>query len=341
MNFQTLLKIETSDIYLDRAAKYARETSQQTKQSFKGKKISKLQKSRIMELEKMKLFTKTLTKQLTTITTSFPSIDQLPEFYVALIKTTLDYDLIKKSLGAIKWATEQLPKIEAFYRRKILASTNIDLVNQQRKIAYGRMSSITKQISKNLQILEESRRTMKTYPSIKTSIPTIVIAGYPNTGKTTLLKALTGSTPRIAPYPFTTQKLMIGYTELENQTVQFIDTPGLLDRPWTKRNTIEKQAILALKHLAQTIIFVIDPTQSCGYSLEEQHNLLNQIQQEFKQKTIITLNKTDIATTDVLTTAKEYFPTAITISADKDIGINNLVSELKKILYTPPQQQNT
>ena len=51
-----------------------------------------------------------------------------------------------------------------------------------------------------------------------------------------------------------------------------IDTPGILDHPLEERNTIEMQSITALAHLRAAIIYMIDISEQCGYSLKEQVN---------------------------------------------------------------------
>jgi len=163
-------------------------------------------------------------------------------------------------------------------------------VNKYRREFYGRISSVIKQIKNELEYLEYARKILRSFPNIKTDLPTVVLAGYPNVGKTTLLKALTGSAPKIASYPFTTLNLMLGYAK----GIQFVDTPGLLDRPLGKRNKVEVKAILALKHLTRTIIFVLDPSETAGYTLKQQLNLLEQIKEKFKMKFIIVSSKTDL-----------------------------------------------
>jgi nucleolar GTP-binding protein len=43
-----------------------------------------------------------------------------------------------------------------------------------------------------------------------------------------------------------------------------------LDHPLEERNTIEMQAITALAHLRAAVLYFIDVSQQCGFSLTEQ-----------------------------------------------------------------------
>ena len=56
-----------------------------------------------------------------------------------------------------------------------------------------------------------------------------------------------------------------------------VDTPGLLDRPMSKRNNIEMQAIAALENIGDVLVFLIDSTANATTSLEEQMNLLEEV----------------------------------------------------------------
>ena len=73
----------------------------------------------------------------------------------------------------------------------------------------------------------------------------------------------------------------------------------MLDRPFSERNNIEKQAIAAFTHLADIIIFMFDPSETCGYSLKNQKNLLNQMKKLFKESSFIVVeNKSDVKKTN-------------------------------------------
>jgi nucleolar GTP-binding protein len=53
-----------------------------------------------------------------------------------------------------------------------------------------------------------------------------------------------------------------------------VDTPGILDHALEERNTIEMQAITAMAHLRASILYIMDVSEQCGYSIEEQVNAI-------------------------------------------------------------------
>lgn len=50
------------------------------------------------------------------------------------------------------------------------------------------------------------------------------------------------------------------------------------------RNTIEMQAITALAHLRAAVLYVMDVSEQCGHSLEEQVELFRNIKPLFANK---------------------------------------------------------
>jgi nucleolar GTP-binding protein len=112
-----------------------------------------------------------------------------------------------------------------------------------------------------------------------------------------------------------------------------IDTPGLLDRPLSERNAVEKQAVLALKHLAKAIVFVFDPSLACGYSIESQLNLYKEIGKEFTVGKIPVINKADIIDKKTIAEIEsELGAKAIVISAKESTGISELKSKIYSLL---------
>jgi len=236
----------------------------------------------------------TLEKYIST----FPSFDQVNKFDFELINILISIDKIRKSLGAIDWARKQILRLRTEYNKKlnkIKTQDQYSNLEELRRMFYGRITSILKQISQHLDFLNYARNQMKELPSINPELTTIVVAGFPNVGKSLFVRQISSAKPKIAKYPFTTQQLNIGHITINNQKVQVIDTPGLLDRNPEERNKIELQAIMALQYLADLIIFILDPSEHCGYTMDEQCKLLDKVRKLFKDVEILDVeNKVDI-----------------------------------------------
>lgn len=283
------MTIEKADTYLDVAFRAAR-----TKEKPKlHRKVDKFIIVKTNEFDKVQTVSKSLSNNLNKIITKFPQIDDLPPFYKELLKTTLDYNQLKKSLGAVLWASKKVIGFQIKFCSKLKQSNKIEHTKSYSKEFYGRISSVMKQIRKDLEFIEQSRKVMKGFPNIKTSLYTVSLAGYPNVGKSSLLKTLTTSNPEIKNYAFTTKSINVGYFKIDNTKIQVVDTPGAFDRDFKEMNYIEKQAYLTTSMVTNLIVFIIDPTQSCGYSLNQQQKLYQRFK-KFNKDIILVYSKSDI-----------------------------------------------
>jgi nucleolar GTP-binding protein len=252
-------------------------------------------------ISRTETFITDLTSQLESYVKNFPSIDKLPLFYQEIIDIKIDTDKLKNSLGAIDWARKTTLMVYSTQSSSLIKSGNVEFLKQKQKEIYGRVSSIVKQVDKNLVFLSNAQKILRTFPDIE-DIPTVVIAGYPNVGKSSLIRQLSAAKPEVAQYPFTTKQIYVGHMEktvrYEKKQYQIIDTPGLLDRPLSERNNIEKQAIAALRHLADLIVFIFDPSETSGYPMSEQTLMLEDIKKLFCDVPfIIVENKVDVQNT--------------------------------------------
>jgi nucleolar GTP-binding protein len=319
--FRKLPEILTADELLEIAFKRTKKVKIQDRDAFYRRKKTALAKT--------ESFCNYITTTFQKYVKKFPSLEQLPMFYQEIIDIKINTDSLKKSLGAVDWAKKTIEKIFNSQFKNMKRSGDLDFILQKQNELYGRISSIVKQIKKELKILKEAQRIIKKLPGIE-DIPTVVIAGYPNVGKSSLLTNITKAKPHIATYPFTTKEIHVGHIKYkekyENKKIQLIDTPGLLDRPTENRNKIEQQAIAALTHLADIIIFIYDPSETSGYPMSKQQNLYRDMKKMFtKAEFIIVENKTDIKKTD---------SNNIKISCENQIGIKELKEKIIEKIKT-------
>ncbi len=251
----------------------------------------------------------------------FPTIEKIHPFYEDLVDLLFDIDEYKKSLGKLQWASEKIEDLSTHYIRRLKQETEIYHMNRIMKEYYGRVSSVINDSNAALLFLGECRDAMRKIPEVDTSVPTFIVAGMPNVGKSSLIAALTGNEVKVAPYPFTTQSIHIGYLQVKGIRIQLIDTPGILDRPAEERNEMEKKALLALKDIAGSILFIFDGTGQSGYSYAAQERLFTEIKEILRKPIIRLQSKIDM---------EQEIREEITVS----VGMEDTLSNLKKILHS-------
>ncbi len=267
----------------------------------------KVAKARQREELRVRTVSNVVRDNLRKILDRTPGVSTLPEFYKELVDTLVDRDQFHRSLARVNWAIKTIRNLEQRYVEKIRFERDPREIAKLRRAFYGRVADILHDIDDDLRYLNQARNVLKELPVVDLELPTVVIAGHPNVGKSTLLRALTNAKPEVASYPFTTKGINVGQFEEHYLRYQVIDTPGLLDRPLSERNEVEKQAILALKHLADVIVYIFDPSEYCGFPIEEQMHLFEEILEEFGEfPFIVAINKVDVAEEEKVKKVEEF-----------------------------------
>ena len=295
----------------------------------------------------------------------WPSLDQSPQFDVSMIDACVGCDDYRHHLSMLQWAANQISKIATQNTRKITRTAKLELMHEARREAYGRISSLVGRIGPSLRWLGDSREILKRLPSIDQLSPCIVVCGAPNVGKSAFISALSSGNMEVNHYPFTTKRIHLGHFTFRRLQYQMVDTPGLLDRPMHKRNDIEMQAISALENLGSLVLFLIDESENCGMTIEEQNNLLEEILELLAETTVMIIStKADIhaekpvnwdmvksAEEEYLMSGEEHYNELpllidsngyITISALENVGLEALKMEIVRIVKdnTPVDPMN-
>jgi len=164
-------------------------------------------------------------------------------------------------------------------------------------------------------------------------IADIGIIGMPNSGKSSLLSALTSARPKIANYPFTTINPNLGVASYNDKEVTLADIPGLIEGAHEGIGLGDK----FLRHIerCKSILHLIDITNDNlleNYS-KVRKELFKYSNKLVKKKEIIVFNKIDMIDKEEINKKIDFFIKKIrrkifTISALKHIGLKTLKKNL-------------
>jgi len=246
-----------------------------------------------------------LEERLQKIVDYFPIMDNLHPFHRELIDVLFGIEKLRIALGRISHTKYATSSILREVSKKLGNSRTAAEAKRVRSETLGRLGSTIKKLKEPLDILIDAKIQLSKLPDFKVNKKTIAFAGAPNVGKSSFVKLISTGTPEIASYPFTTKELNFGHRRDEFELIQLMDTPGLLDRPIHDRNAIEMRSILALKHLADYIIYLYDPSKDAPLTLEQQVNLQKEIAETFPEIPMKSyINKGDILKKDRINDVK-------------------------------------
>jgi small GTP-binding protein len=210
--------------------------------------------------------------------------------------------------------------------------TNKILGELRSKLAAARKQSLEK---------PAKHKVYNPYSIIRQGAAQIIIIGFPNVGKSSLISRLTNVHTPVAPYPFTTDKPIVGMMPYENIKIQMIDTPPITE------DLFEPSLIDLIKRVDFVLLVVdagsddaLEQVESIVTRLEESRIKLATEQPEededillIHKKAILVANKTDIeGSQERMEMLKEFYSKELLIvglSAEMDDDFN----DFKKLIF--------
>lgn len=255
----------------------------------------KITRIRAFYMRKVKFTAEGFAEKLTDMLSGFPNINDVHPFHRDLMDTLYEKNHYKVSLAAVSKAKMLIEQVARDYVRLLKFGQSLYQCKQLKRAALGRMATITKKLKDPLVYLEQVRQHLGRLPSIDPNTRTLLICGYPNVGKSSFLRCITKADVEVQPYAFTTKSLYVGHFDYKYLRFQAIDTPGILDRPTEEMNNIEMQSIYAIAHLRSCVLYFMDLSEQCGFSIEAQVKLFHSIKPLFANKSVmVVMNKSDI-----------------------------------------------
>jgi len=147
--------------------------------------------------------------------------------------------------------------------------------------------------------LNEIQQAVSKLPVVDLQLPTLVLVGAPNVGKSSIVRSISSGTPEVNNYPFTTRGMTMGhlYHPVSNIKCQVMDTPGLLSRPDEDRNEMEALTLASMQHLPTAVLFVMDLSGLSGEqsSIEKQIEVRNELRARFPRRPWVdVISKSDL-----------------------------------------------
>lgn len=140
-------------------------------------------------------------------------------------------------------------------------------------------------------------------------IADVGFVGFPNAGKSSLLKELTNADPKVGAYPFTTKIPNLGMLRIADKDVVLADIPGIIDGASHGAGL----GLKFLKHIARTagLAFLVDLSDPDFLTaFEHLKNELKDFEASLLTKErILIATKTDLeGTTEALEQLREKYP---------------------------------
>ena len=283
------------------------------------------------------------------VVTAWPDLGTAAPFYAELADATLretveprhdedgreqvGLDALRASLSELSWAASRTRELRREYLSRV-RSSDAETARKHRKQAFARVADVLDEVEADFRRVGTARDALRDLPDIRADEPTVVVAGYPNVGKSTFVNAVTRATNETASYPFTTTAVQVGHFDCDRIRYQLVDTPGLLDRPEAERNAVEDQAVSALSHLADAVLFFVDASGACGYPLDDQLALRETVSERFPAPVLTVCAKSD-RSTDV--TADAY----VSVEAEENVDqlLDRAVAAVDHEPDVPPSRQ--
>eukprot|EP00904_Undaria_pinnatifida_P009504 jgi/Undpi1/5684/HiC_scaffold_2.g00958.m1 len=194
---------------------------------------------------------------------------------------------------------------------------------------YNRMEEHFMANGSVLEDLTGVQKALRGLPIVQLHLPTVVLVGAPNVGKSSIVRAVSTGTPEVNSYPFTTRGMALGHMfhPETNARYQIMDTPGVLSRPDGERNEMEALTLASMQHLPTAVVFVMDLSGYSGLqsSLENQMEVRHELRKRFPRRPWLdVVSKADLPRLE-LDKAKEALPEGyLDLSTQDGTGVEEL-----------------
>lgn len=161
----------------------------------------------------------------------------------------------------------------------------------------------------------------------------VAVIGFPNSGKSTLVSAVSAARPKVADYAFTTLEPSLGVVEVGDERFTICDVPGLIEGAHKGKGL----GLQFLRHAERAPVFLHLIDLASGRDPLRDFEIINGELRKFRKELanrpqVVALNKTDAVEEVVVNRALERFAgagtTALAISAERGLELDQVVGKV-------------
>jgi len=313
----------------------------------------RFRKEKIWILNRISYIRQTLTSNFRNYLRSIPNLNAIHEFYRTPINVYSSIDEFKKALGRIAGAIRVIEKFSDEYSRNIQGIRKnpylpekvfINHIHRLWKQYIARLDSFIREINDAFVYVNSIVSRLKKLPDYDPDLKTIVVCGPPNSGKSSLVGKLSRAKVQIAEYPFTTKNLVFGHIEIKTnprRVIQIVDTPGLFDRPISKRKEEELLALEAIRTIADGIVFLFDCSFERTLEAPQQIQIYREVTKFLRTNIIVGLNKIDIIDNELYNEIHSFLINEakiepIPLSVKLGVGLDRILRAIQQLFGGDP-----
>lgn len=133
------------------------------------------------------------------------------------------------------------------------------------------------------RVQQKTGKSEHGYSVKKSGNATVILIGFPSTGKSTILNKLTDAKSEVAAYAFTTLTCIPGILEYKQAKIQILDVPGIVAGAASGRG--RGREVLAVIRNADLVLIIVDVTHPEHYpailkEVWESHVRINKVKPE-------------------------------------------------------------
>ncbi|KAL0900318.1 hypothetical protein Bca101_084279 [Brassica carinata] len=243
----------------------------------KGFKLNRLRKLHTRQVANTQL---SFSDKLSTILRDFPRLDDIHPLYTDLLRFLFDKDRYTFSLGQVNTARRLITNIGNDYLNLLEFVGSVRECRALKASAVAGMFSVVNEITPSLAYLEQLRQHMVKLPLVDADVATLLVAGYPHADKTCFVEGIVDFVAKSVAFD-------VGFTDYSGlMRCQVIDAPGVLDKPVFGECNVVVDA-LARRLGDAIVLFFLDVSGSCGYSVADQVVFFHSVKVTFVDRPLL------------------------------------------------------